>query len=72
MAKRYSPPFVSTPTIVALIADIAERAGRFAVAAESTAALQLRRINRVRTIQGSLVESPLLEKGEFTGRKSAF
>jgi hypothetical protein len=38
MAKRYSPPFVSTPTIVALIA---ERAVRFAVAAESTAALYL-------------------------------
>lgn len=54
MTKRYSPPFVITPAIIALIADIAERAGRYAAATEADAALRLRRINRIRTIRGSL------------------
>ena len=67
MTKRYSPPFVNTPAIVALIADIAERAGRYSVATESSAALRLRRINRIRTIQGSLaIEGNTLDEHQIT------
>ncbi len=54
MTKTYSPPFVITPGIVADVAEIAERLGRSAVAAESAGALRLRRVNRIRTIHGSL------------------
>lgn len=43
-----------TPGIVASVAEIAERLGRSAVAAESAGALRLRRVNRIRTIHGSL------------------
>ncbi|WP_300971511.1 hypothetical protein [Thiocapsa sp.] len=42
MTKNDSPPCVITPGIVA---EIAERLGRSAVAAESAGALRLRRVN---------------------------
>jgi Fic family protein len=54
MTRTYSPPLMITPGIVASVAEIAERLGRSAVAAESAGALRLRRVNRIRTIHGSL------------------
>lgn len=54
MTKNDSPPFVITPGMLADVAEIAERLGRSAVAAESAGALRLRRVNRIRTIHGSL------------------
>ena len=52
--KYYTPPFSTTPIIVALVTEIAEAIGRMTMAAESAAVLRLRRINRIRTIQGTL------------------
>ncbi|MFB1486531.1 MULTISPECIES: Fic family protein [unclassified Thiocapsa] len=54
MTKTDSPPFMITPGMLADVAEIAERLGRSAVAAESAGALRLRRVNRIRTIHGSL------------------
>ena len=53
MSKNDQPPFTITPKIVQLIASVSERLGRMAVLDEQRS-LRLRRINRVRTIQGSL------------------
>ena len=67
MAAPYAPPFAITPAIVALIADIAERVGQYAQAGDSAAALRLRRINRIRTIQGSLaIEGNTLSEQQIT------
>lgn len=51
--KTYQPPFTVTPTIIGLISDISESLGRLSVL-EDEMSLRLRRINCVRTIQGSL------------------
>lgn len=67
MTKPYSPPFVITPGIVADVAEIAELLGRSAVAAESAGALRLRRVNRIRTIRGSLaIEGNSLSEQQIT------
>jgi len=67
MVAPYSPPLAITPAIVKLIADIAERVGQYAQAADSAAALRLRRINRIRTIQGSLaIEGNTLSEQQIT------
>ncbi len=54
MPRRYTPPFSITPTVVGPVSEISEAAGRITVEAESATALRLRRINRGRTIQGTL------------------
>lgn len=67
MPKPYTPPFSTTPTIVGLVAEIAEAIGRTAVAVESAATLRLRRINRIRTIQGTLaIEGNTLSEAQIT------
>jgi Fic family protein len=56
-----------TPGIVDYVAEIAERLGRSAVAAESAGALRLRRVNRIRTIHGSLaIEGNTLSEQQIT------
>jgi Fic family protein len=56
-----------TPAIVDYVAEIAERLGRSAVAAESAGALRLRRVNRIRTIHGSLaIEGNTLSEQQIT------
>jgi len=50
----YQPPFTLTPAILRLVAEIAEVIGRLSAQVASPAALRLRRIHRIRTIQGSL------------------
>ena len=54
MMKDYQPPFSITPHIVRLIADISENLGRLSAQQTQENQLKLRRINRIRTIQGSL------------------
>ncbi len=66
MPKDYQPPFTITPAIIRLIADISEHLGRLSVLEEANN-LRLRRINRIRTIQGSLaIEGNTLSEEQIT------
>lgn len=66
MAK-YQPPFSLTPEILTLVANIAEQVGRLSVQAELAQSLRLRRLNRIRTIQGSLaIEGNTLTEEQIT------
>ncbi len=51
---RYPPPFTLTGEIVALVAEIAERLGRFGTQAGFMRDRRLRRRNRIRSVAGSL------------------
>jgi Fic family protein len=70
MAKVYQPPFTITPTIIRLISNISEHLGRLAALnndGEDEKNLRLRRINRIRTIQGSLaIEGNTLSEQQIT------
>ena len=50
---KYKPPYTVTPKIVSLVAEICEALGRMS-ALQSPQELRLRRINRIRTVHGSL------------------
>ncbi|MEQ1621272.1 MAG: Fic family protein [Methylococcales bacterium] len=50
----YQPPYTITPQILQRVADIVELLTRWAVSADSGLSPQLRRNNRIRTIQASL------------------
>ncbi|ACL03774.1 filamentation induced by cAMP protein Fic [Desulfatibacillum aliphaticivorans] len=50
----YQPPYVITPAIISLIAEISEAVGRLAALNGSSSDLKLRKLNQVKTIQGSL------------------
>lgn len=50
----YTPPFSISPQIVHLIADISAQIERYAIRMEQQDGLLLRKINRIKTIQGSL------------------
>ncbi|AZC30467.1 Fic family protein [Pseudomonas chlororaphis] len=52
--SRYQPPLTLTPSMLALVAEISEQVGRLSARHESTLTPQLRRGNRIRTIQASL------------------
>ncbi|MBN4077078.1 Fic family protein [Mariprofundus ferrooxydans] len=63
----YQPPFMVTPRIIDLVGKISEAVGRLSVCAESDQALRLRRINRIRTIHGSLaIEGNTLSEEQIT------
>ena len=49
----YQPPYTITPAILALVEQIGEALGRLSVVTD-TQDLRLRRINRIRTLRGSL------------------
>lgn len=67
VAPAYSPPFTLTPTILNRVAEIAERVGRLAVRLETERDLRLRRINRIRSIHGSLaIEGNTLSEAQIT------
>ena len=67
MTKQYHPPYTITPTIVNLVAEISEAIGSLRVLTDAAKALRLRRINRVRTIQGSLaIEGNTLSEEQIT------
>lgn len=66
--KQYQPPLTLTPTMLALVAEIAEQVGRLTVGQEVAALTpQLRRGNRIRTIQASLaIENNTLSVEQVT------
>lgn len=65
MSKRYQPPFSVTAKIISQVAAIGESIGRLGAA--QTTAVRLRRINRIRTIQGSLaIEGNTLSEEQIT------
>ncbi|BCE00139.1 Fic family protein [Marinicellulosiphila megalodicopiae] len=64
--SHYQPPFSITSKIIDLIANISEHIGRLSVIDEEKN-LKLRRINRIRTIQGSLaIEGNTLSEEQIT------
>jgi Fic family protein len=64
---KSTPPFTLTPNIIHLVANISEQMGRLSVASTQAAALRLNRINRIRTIQGSLaIEGNTLSEAQIT------
>jgi len=50
----YQPPYTITPTILQRVAEIVELITRWSVSADHALSPQLRRNNRIRTIQASL------------------
>ena len=65
--NSYQPPFIVTPLMLRIIADISETVGRISAQTDSALDLRLRRINRIRTIQGSLaVEGNTLSEEQIT------
>ena len=63
----YQPPYSITPRIFHLIAEISENLGRLSILLEQSSNLHLRRINRIRTIQGSLaIEGNTLTEQQIT------
>jgi len=63
----YQPPYTITPKTLHLVAEINEKLGRLLILQEQSADLRLRRINRIRTIQGSLaIEGNTLSEAQIT------
>jgi Fic family protein len=63
----YHPPYTITPEILNRVAAISEAIGRLTVLTDQARALRLRRINRVRTIHGSLaIEGNTLSEALIT------
>lgn len=63
----YQPPYSITPIMLHKIAEISETLGRLSVTQEQESNLRLRRINRIRTIQGSLaIEGNTLTEEQIT------
>ncbi len=63
----YQPPFTLTSDIVSLVAAIAEQVGRLSAQAGAGLDLRLRRINRIRTVTGSLaIEGNTLTEEQIT------
>jgi len=64
---KYQPPYNITPEILNRVAAISEAIGRLSVLTDQARALWLRRINRVRTIRGSLaIEGNTLSEAQIT------
>jgi Fic family protein len=64
---KYKPPYTITPEILNLVAAISEAIGRLTVLTDRARALRLRRINRIRTIHGSLaIEGNTLSEAQIT------
>jgi Fic family protein len=67
MSENYIPPFNITAAIISLIAEISQMIGRLSVLEEAAKIIRLRRINRIRTIQGSLaIEGNTLSVDQIT------
>lgn len=67
MTKPYTPPFTITSAIVSLVAQVSEAVGRLSAFESESTSLRLRRINRIRTIQGSLaIEGNTLSVEQIT------
>lgn len=67
MSPAYAPPFTITAAATTLIAKISEIIGRLSAQEADAQSLRLRRINRIRTIQGSLaIEGNTLSTAQIT------
>jgi len=67
VVSRYQPPYTLTSDIVRQIAEVAELLGRFEAQQEREDPLRLRRINRIRTVTGSLaIEGNTLSEAQIT------
>jgi cell filamentation protein, protein adenylyltransferase len=65
--SNYHPPYTITPAILNLVAQISEAVGRLTLLTDNAKALRLRRINRIRTIRGSLaIEGNTLSEAQIT------
>lgn len=65
--SQYQPPLTLTATMLALVADISEHVGRLSALQGTTLTPQLRRGNRIRTIQASLaIENNTLSLEQVT------
>lgn len=63
----YQPPLTLSPTMLSLVAELAERIGRLSAGQASALTPQLRRGNRIRTIQASLaIENNTLSVEQVT------
>jgi Fic family protein len=61
------PPYTITPEILNRVAAISEAIGRLTVLADQARVLRLRRVNRIRTIHGSLaIEGNTLSEAQIT------
>ena len=64
---KYQPPYTITPEILNRVAAISETIGRLTVLTDQARAFRLRRINRIRTIHGSLaIEGNTLSEAQIT------
>ena len=64
---QYQPPFTLNGSILSLVTEIAQSVGRLSAQPEHANALRLRRINRIRTVQGSLaIEGNTLSEEQIT------
>ena len=67
MTSNYQPPFSISPRSINLIADISAQIERYAIRMEQEDGLMLRKINRIKTIQGSLaIEGNTLSESMIT------
>ncbi|MFP4207811.1 MAG: Fic family protein, partial [Wenzhouxiangella sp.] len=65
--NAYQPPYTLTTEILNRVAEISEAIGRLTVLTDEAHSLRLRRINRIRTIQGSLaIEGNTLSEAQIT------
>lgn len=63
----YQPPYTITSAILNLVAGISEAFGRFTVLEDMATSLRLRRVNRIRTIRGSLaIEGNTMSEEQIT------
>lgn len=66
-SRKYHPPFTITPAIIRLIAEIGEALGKLSVHNQMEMDLRLMRINRIRTIHGSLaIEGNTMSEAQIT------
>lgn len=64
---KYQPPYTITSKIIHLVAQISESIGQLTVLSQIQESLRLRRVNRIRTIQGSLaIEGNTLSEAQIT------
>ncbi len=66
-SQSYQPPYTITSAILSLVAEISEAVGRLTALSHDAGGLRLRRINRIRTIQGTLaIEGNELSQEQIT------
>lgn len=64
---KYTPPFTLSNKILTLVAQISEQIGRLTIKQEQEKLLRLRKVNRMRTVQGSLaIEGSTLTQQQIT------